>query len=70
VPGLLDGSVSLRGEESAGASFLRRDGTVWTWTRTALILGLLAAEITARTGKDPGLHIAELTATYGTPQYF
>ena len=69
VPGLLDGSVCFGGEESAGASFLRRDGTVWTTDKDGLILGLLAAEITARTGKDPGLHIAELTAAYGTPQY-
>ena len=69
VPGLLDGSVCFGGEESAGASFLRRDGTVWTTDKDGLILGLLAAEITARTGKDPGLHIAELTATFGTPRY-
>jgi phosphoglucomutase len=69
VPGLLDGSVCFGGEESAGASFLRRDGTVWTTDKDGLILGLLAAEITARTGKDPGLHIAEVTAAFGTPQY-
>ncbi len=55
-PGLLDGSLGFGGEESAGASFLRRDGTVWTTDKDGLILDLLAAEITARTGKDPGEH--------------
>ena len=54
VPGLFDGSCCFGGEESAGASFLRQDGTVWTTDKDGLIMGLLAAEITARTGKDPG----------------
>ena len=62
APGLLDGSVSFGGEESAGASFLRLDGTAWTTDKDGLILALLAAEITARTGKDPGEHYRELTA--------
>ncbi len=69
VTGLLDGSCCFGGEESAGASFLRRDGTVWTTDKDGLILGLLAAEITARTGKDPGAHYRELAETYGTPYY-
>jgi phosphoglucomutase len=69
VQGLLDGSYCFGGEESAGASFLRRDGTVWTTDKDGLIMGLLAAEITARTGKDPGEHYAELAATFGTPYY-
>ena len=56
VPGLLDGSLGFGGEESAGASFLRRDGTVWTTDKDGLIMDLLAAEITARTGRDPGEH--------------
>ena len=56
VPGLFDGSLCFGGEESAGASFLRRDGTVWTTDKDGLIMDLLAAEITARTGKDPGEH--------------
>ncbi|MFT3734509.1 MAG: phosphoglucomutase (alpha-D-glucose-1,6-bisphosphate-dependent) [Rhodocyclaceae bacterium] len=68
-PGLLDGSLCFGGEESAGASFLRRDGTVWTTDKDGIILGLLAAEITAVTGKDPGQHYLELTAQYGTPYY-
>ena len=59
-PGLFDGSCCFGGEESAGASFLRRDGTVWTTDKDGLILGLLAAEITARTGKDPGEHYRRL----------
>ena len=67
--GLLDGSCCFGGEESAGASFLRQDGTVWTTDKDGLILGLLAAEITARTGKDPGIHFKELTARHGTPYY-
>ncbi len=54
VDGLLDGSLGFGGEESAGASFLRRDGTVWTTDKDGIIMGLLAAEILARTGKDPG----------------
>jgi phosphoglucomutase len=69
TPGLFDGSCCFGGEESAGASFLRRDGTVWSTDKDGLILGLLAAEITARTGKDPGLHYQELTAEFGTPYY-
>ena len=68
-PGLADGSLCFGGEESAGASFLRRDGSVWTTDKDGIILGLLAAEITAVTGKDPGLHFQELTAQYGTPYY-
>ena len=62
APGLLDGSFCFGGEESAGASFLRRDGTVWTTDKDGLIMNLLAAEITARTGKDPGEHYQELAA--------
>ena len=69
VPGLLDGSLCFGGEESAGASFLRHDGTVWTTDKDGLILGLLAAEMTARTGKDPGQHLADLTAAFGKPEY-
>jgi phosphoglucomutase len=69
APGLFDGSVCFGGEESAGASFLRRDGTVWTTDKDGLILGLLAAEIVARTGKDPGQHYEELVAQYGRPCY-
>ncbi len=69
APGLYDGSLCFGGEESAGASFLRQDGTVWTTDKDGLILGLLAAEITARTGKDPGQHYADLTAKYGAPAY-
>ena len=57
----------LGGEESAGASFVRHDGTVWTTDKDGIIMGLLAAEITARTGKDPGEHYRELTARFGTP---
>ncbi|HKC43876.1 MAG TPA: phosphoglucomutase (alpha-D-glucose-1,6-bisphosphate-dependent) [Burkholderiales bacterium] len=68
-PGLLDGSFCVGAEESAGASFLRQDGTVWTTDKDGLILNLLAAEITARTGKDPGEHYGELTAEFGTPYY-
>jgi phosphoglucomutase len=69
VEGLLDGSYGFGGEESAGASFLRRDGTVWTTDKDGIIMGLLAAEITARTGKDPGEHYAELEARFGSPVY-
>lgn len=69
APGLADGSVCFGGEESAGASFLRRDGRVWTTDKDGLILGLLAAEICATTGKDPGQHYAELTDTFGAPSY-
>jgi phosphoglucomutase len=69
APGLFDGSICFGGEESAGASFLRMDGTAWTTDKDGLILGLLAAEITARTGKDPGQHYQELTAKFGAPCY-
>ena len=69
APGLLDQSVCFGGEESAGASFLRSDGTVWTTDKDGLILALLAAEITARTGKDPGEHYREITAQFGAPCY-
>jgi phosphoglucomutase len=69
VPGLVDGSCCFGGEESAGASFLRRDGTVWTTDKDGPIMDLLAAEITAITGKDPGEHYRELTAEFGTPYY-
>jgi phosphoglucomutase len=67
--GLLDGSFCFGGEESAGASFLRKDGTVWTTDKDGPILDLLAAEVLARTGKDPGEHFRELTARLGTPHY-
>jgi phosphoglucomutase len=69
VPGLFDGSICFGGEESAGASFLRHDGTVWTTDKDGLIMGLLVAEITARTGKDPGEHFHELAAEFGMPYY-
>jgi phosphoglucomutase len=69
VPGLFDGSVCFGGEESAGASFLRRDGSVWTTDKDGLIMDLLAAEITARTGKDPGEHFNDLVAEFGMPYY-
>jgi len=69
VPGLFDGSCCFGGEESAGASFLRHDGTVWTTDKDGPIMNLLAAEIAACTGKDPGEHYRELTAEFGTPLY-
>ena len=69
APGLGNGSIAFGGEESAGASFLRRDGTAWTTDKDGVVLGLLAAEITAVTGKDPGTHYRELAARYGTPYY-
>jgi phosphoglucomutase len=69
VPGLLDGSCGFGGEESAGASFLRMDGGVWTTDKDGILLDLLAAEITAKTGKDPGAHYEELRAAFGTPYY-
>ena len=69
VPGLLDGSLCFGGEESAGASFLRQDGTAWTTDKDGLIMTLLAAEITARTGRDPGEHYRTLTAEFGIPHY-
>jgi len=69
APGLFDGSCCFGGEESAGASFLRLDGTAWTTDKDGPIMDLLAAEITARTGKDPGEHFRELTVEFGTPYY-
>jgi len=69
APGLFDGSCCFGGEESAGASFLRRNGTVWTTDKDGLILGLLSAEITAVTGKDPGKHYRELIEQFG-PSYY
>ena len=69
APGLLDSSVCFGGEESAGASFLRRDGTVWTTDKDGIILALLAAEITARSKKEPGEYYWDLTAQFGTPHY-
>jgi len=69
APGLFDGSYCFGGEESAGASFLRRDGTVWTTDKDGPIMDLLAAEITARTGKDPSEHYESLTAEFGTAYY-
>ncbi len=69
APGLFDGSICFGGEESAGASFLRRDGTVWTTDKDGPIMDLLAAEITARTGKDPGEHYREMTAKFGVSYY-
>jgi phosphoglucomutase len=67
--GLLDGSFCFGGEESAGASFLRIDGTAWTTDKDGPVMNLLAAEIIARTGKDPGEHFRELAAEFGTPHY-
>lgn len=69
VDGLLDGSLGFGGEESAGASFLRKDGTVWTTDKDGLILGLLSAEILSRHGRDPGEIYRDLTKTYGEPVY-
>jgi phosphoglucomutase len=69
VPGLTDGSLAFGGEESAGASFLRRDGRVWTTDKDGLILCLLAAEIAAKTGEEPGLRYQKLVARHGTPYY-
>jgi phosphoglucomutase len=69
VDGLLSGALGFGGEESAGASFLRKDGTVWTTDKDGIILALLAAEILARTGKDPGEHYQALTARFGAPLY-
>ncbi len=67
--GMLEGSICFGGEESAGGSFLRMDGSVWTTDKDGIIMGLLAAEITARTGKDPGQHYQEIAARLGTPFY-
>jgi phosphoglucomutase len=69
VEGLVSGAIGFCGEESSGATFLRRDGTVWTTDKDGLVPNLLAAEITARTGKDPGEHYRTLTAEFGTPYY-
>ncbi|MDX6256024.1 MAG: phosphoglucomutase [Frankiales bacterium] len=69
VPGLLDGSVGFGGEESAGASFLRRDGSVWTTDKDGIILDLLASEIQAVTGRSPSQHYADLVAKFGNPAY-
>jgi phosphoglucomutase len=69
VPGLLDGSIAFGGEESAGASFLRFDGSVWTTDKDGIILALLASEILAATGKTPSQHYAALTEQYGDPAY-
>ena len=69
VPGLLDGSGPFGGEESAGASFLRMDGTVWTTDKDGILLALLASEIQAKTGKSPSQLYAELTAKHGSPAY-
>ena len=69
VDGLLDGSYGFGGEESAGASFLRLDGSVWTTDKVGFILDLLAAEITAKTGRDPSEHYADLTEQFGEPVY-
>ena len=69
VSGLVDGTLGFGGEESAGASFLRRDGTVWTTDKDGIIACLLAAELTAKTGRDPGLAYAELTERFGAPVY-
>ena len=69
VPGLLDGSVVFGGEESAGASFLRFDGSVWTTDKDGIILALLASEILAATGRTPSAHYAELTQEFGDPAY-
>jgi phosphoglucomutase len=69
VDGLVDGSYGFGGEESAGASFLRQDGTVWSTDKDGLILNLLSAEITAVTGRDPGEHYQALTVQFGDPAY-
>ena len=69
VPGLLDGTVAFGGEESAGASFLRRDGSVWTTDKDGILLALLASEILGRTGRSPSEHYRELTARHGDPAY-
>ncbi len=69
VDGLVDGSFGFGGEESAGASFLRKDGTVWTTDKDGIILCLLAAEITAKTGRDPGMHYQDLVEKFGNPIY-
>ena len=69
VDGLVDGSYGFGGEESAGASFLRKDGTVWTTDKDGIIMDLLAAEITAYSGEDPGIHYEVITEMFGQPVY-
>jgi phosphoglucomutase len=69
VPGLVDGSLGFGGEESAGASFLRRDGSVWTTDKDGILLALLASEIIAVTGRTPSEHYADLTERFGSPAY-
>jgi phosphoglucomutase len=69
VPGLVDGTLGFGGEESAGATFLTRDGRAWTTDKDGIILDLLAAEITAVTGKDPGVHYERLRERFGTSYY-
>jgi phosphoglucomutase len=69
VEGLMDGTLGFVGEESAGSTFLRRNGQVWTTDKDGLIAGLLSAEMTQRAGKDPGQLYADLTAKYGNPIY-
>ena len=69
VPGLLDGSIGFGGEESAGASFLRRDGSVWTTDKDGILLALLASEIQAVTGRSPSQHYGDLVAAHGDPAY-
>ena len=69
VEGLIDGTIGFCGEESSGATFLRRDGTVWTTDKDGIVPDLLAAEITARTGHDPGQHYLKLTEEFGNAYY-
>jgi phosphoglucomutase len=69
VDGLFSGSLCFGGEESAGASFVQKDGSTWTTDKDGILLGLLAAEITATTGKDPGVHYQQLTQSFGAPLY-
>jgi phosphoglucomutase len=69
VDGLVDGTIGFGGEESAGASFLRRDGSVWTTDKDGIIADLLACELTARAGRDPGMAYAALTERFGDPAY-
>ncbi len=69
MPGLIDGSFGFGGEESAGASFLRRDGSTWTTDKDGLLLALLASEILAATGRTPSEHYADLVARHGDPAY-
>jgi phosphoglucomutase len=69
VPGLIDGSFGFGGEESAGASFLRSDGSAWTTDKDGIILALLASEILAATGKSPSEHYGALTEQFGDPSY-